>query len=162
MLLTGSAAAQGVLNVGEKVAELDVGKDEAGKDFKLKSLKGKWVVITIGASWCSPCKKELPTWDKMAGNMTGKAVFVAINADNDPKDGKKFNNTLKIKNMTRVYLPADKSAVVARYGAETMPTTFVVDPNGVVKFRKDGFQERDPEGEYKKFRGVLSDKFGLK
>jgi thiol-disulfide isomerase/thioredoxin len=155
LAVAGPAAAQ-VLNVGDKLAELDVAKDEGNRSFKLKSLKGKWLVVTVGASWCKPCKKELPTGDKMAANMKDKAVFVAINADNDVKDGKKFNKTLNLKSMKLVYLPADKSAVVARYGSDTMPTTFVIDPNGVVKFRKDGFQERDPDGEYKKFRGELA------
>jgi thiol-disulfide isomerase/thioredoxin len=154
-LLAGSASAD-VLKVGDKVAELDVATDEAGKSYKLKSLKGKWVVLTVGASWCKPCKKELPTWDKMAANMKGKdVVFVAVNVDNDIADGKKFNKQLGLKNMKVVYMPQEKSAASARYGAETMPTTFVFDPNQVVKFRKDGFTERDADGEYKKFRAEL-------
>lgn len=155
LLAIAAPAGAGVLKVGDKMAELDVATDAKGKSFKLKSLKGKWVVLTVGASWCKPCKKELPTWDKMAGNMKDKAVFVAINVDNDPEDGKKFNKQLKLKNMTLVYLPQEKSAASARYGAETMPTTFVFDPNGVVKYRKDGFAERDADGEYKKLRGEL-------
>jgi thiol-disulfide isomerase/thioredoxin len=148
-------AAADVLRVGDKVAELDVAIDDAGKAFKLRSLKGKWVVLTVGASWCKPCKKELPTWDKMAGLMKDKAVFVAVNLDNDLADGKRFNKQLKLKNMKLVYMSPEKSAVSARYGADTMPTTFVFDPNGVVKHRKDGFAERDPDGEYKKFRAEL-------
>jgi thiol-disulfide isomerase/thioredoxin len=153
-MLAGTASAE-VLKVGDKVAELEVATDAGGKSFKLKSLKGKWIVLTIGASWCDPCKVELPTWDKMAGNMNGKATFVAINIDNDIADGKKFNGKLGLKNMKLVYMPQEKSAASARYGSDTMPTTFVFDPNGVVKYRKDGFQKRDPDGEYKKFRAEL-------
>ena len=154
-LLVAPASAN-TLKVGDKFAELDVGTDGNGKAFKLKSLKGKWIVLTVGASWCKPCKKELPTWDKMAGNMKGKPVaWVAINIDNDVADGKKFHKQLGLKNMNVVYMPQEKSAVSARYGADTMPTTFVFDPNGVLKYRKDQFAERDPDGEYKKFRAEL-------
>ena len=161
-LLFAAPASADILKVGDKLAELDVAKDAGGKSFKLKALKDKWVVITIGASWCKPCKKELPQWEKMAGMLKDKGVvFVAINADNDTADGKKFNEQLKLRNMTLVYLPADKSAVVERYGADTMPTTFVADGKGVVRFVKNGFNERDPDGEYKKFRTKLSE-LGIK
>lgn len=155
LVLAGPAAAD-TLKVGDKLAELDVATDANGKSFKLRSLKGKWVVLTVGASWCKPCRKELPTWDKMAGLMKGKAVFVAVNLDDDIKDGKRFTRQLKLKNMKVVYMPQDKSAVSARYGADTMPTTFVFGPRQVVKYRKDGFAERDPEGEYKRFRAALA------
>lgn len=150
LLAIGSRADAGVLDKGEKLTELDVGVDANGKSVKLKSYKGQWVVVTLGAAWCKPCAKELPTWDKLAGIMKGKVTFVAISVDDDPKDGQAFHKKLKLKNMKLVYLPADKSAVAARYGSDTMPTTFVADPNQVIRLRKDGFQERDADGELKK------------
>lgn len=160
-LLVAAPASAEVLKVGDRIAELDVGTDAGGKPVKLKALKARWLVVSVGASWCKPCKKELPTWDKMAGIMGNKATFVAVNVDNDSATGKKFNQQLKLKNMTLVYLPADKSAVAERYGSDTMPTTFVFDQNGVLKYRKDGFEERDADGEYKKMRDQLA-KLGVK
>jgi thiol-disulfide isomerase/thioredoxin len=160
VLLISGVAAAGVLNVGDRLAELDVGVDGGGKPVKLKSLKGKWVVVSVGASWCKPCKKELPTWDRLAGVMGDKVVFVSINVDNNPQDGQKFNSTLKLKNMKLVYLPADKSAVAERYGSDTMPTTFVFNPDQVLKYRKDGFQERDADGEKSKLQSKLHDLMG--
>ena len=46
-----------VLAKGDKLAELDTAVDGNGKSFKLKSLKGKWVLVTVGAQWCKPCAK---------------------------------------------------------------------------------------------------------
>ena len=143
------------LKVGDKLAEFDVGVDGNGALFKLKSLKGKWVLVTVGASWCKPCKKELPTWDKLAGLLKDKIVFVAVNVDDEIATGKKFNKQLKLKNMTLVYMPADKSAVVERYGSDTMPTSFVADRNQVVKYVKARFEERDADGELKRFKAEL-------
>lgn len=156
-LVLGLAApvAADVLKVGDKAVELDVATDAAGRSFKLRSLKGRWIVLTIGASWCKPCRKELPTWDKMAGLMKGKVTFVAVDVDNDRDDGKRFHDQLKLRNMVRVYLPQERSAASARYGSDTMPTTFVFDPHLVVKYRKDGFADRDASGEYKKLRAAL-------
>jgi thiol-disulfide isomerase/thioredoxin len=146
-----------VLKVGDKLAELDVGVDDVGKSFKLKSLKGKWVLVTVGASWCKPCKKELPTWDKLAGLLKDKITFVAINVDDDVAVGKKFNSQLKLRNMKMVYMPSDKSAIVERYGSDTMPTSFVADGNQVVRYVKARFEERDADGELKRLRAKIDE-----
>src|SRR3954465_6956878 len=107
-LLLAAPAYAGTLKVGDRLAELDVATDAKGKAFKLKAYKGKWLVVTVGASWCKPCAKELPTWDKIAGERAGKVTFVAIDIDDDVADGKKFHDKLKLKNLTRVYMPNDK------------------------------------------------------
>src|SRR5262245_39787690 len=109
VLLTAGSARADVLKVGDRLAELDVATDAGGKPIKLKQLKGNWVAVTVGASWCRPCAKELPTWDKIAGELKGKIVFVAIAIDDEVEDGKRFHDKLKLKNMQRVYMPSNKS-----------------------------------------------------
>jgi thiol-disulfide isomerase/thioredoxin len=155
LAIAGPAAAD-TLRVGDKLAELDVGVDGNGKSFKLRSIKGKWVLVTVGASWCKPCAKELPTWDKLAGLLKDKITFVAVNIDNEIDDGKKFNTKLKLRNMKIVYLPADKSAIAERYGSDHMPTTFVAE-NGVVKYVKAKFEDKDADGEYKRMKAKLDE-----
>ena len=155
LALTGTASAQ-ALKVGDRLAELDIAVDGAGKSFKLKGYKGKWVLVTVGAEWCKPCAKELPAWDKLAPEFKDKITFIAINIDDNIEDGKKFNKKLKLANMTLAYMPADKSAVVAKYGSDNMPTTFVIDPQGVVRYVKAGFEKGDVSGETKKMRAALA------
>jgi thiol-disulfide isomerase/thioredoxin len=144
------------LQVGDRLTELDVAVDAKGKAFKLKSYKGKWLVVTIGAKWCKPCAKELPTWDKLAPTYKGKVTFIAIDIDDDIAEGKSFHDKLKLKNMTRVYLPNEKSSVGGNYGSDTMPTTFIADPQGVVRYVKKGFEEGDAGGESKKLADQLT------
>jgi thiol-disulfide isomerase/thioredoxin len=144
------------LKVGDRLTELDVAVDAKGKPFKLKAYKGKWLVVTIGADWCKPCAKELPTWDKLAPTFAGKVTFITIDIDNDLAVGKKFHDKLKIKNMTRVYLPDEKSSVGGNYGSDTMPTTFIADPQGVVRYVKKGFEMGDASGESKKLSEQLT------
>ena len=148
-------AQAGVLKQGDRAAELDVAVDAAGKSVKLSRFKGKWVLITAGASWCKPCAKELPAWDKVAASYKNKITFVSLTLDDDIKDGKKFQKKLGLKNMVVVYMPADNSSAAARYGSDTMPSTFIIDPNGIVKHVHKGFEERDPNGEMKKLRATL-------
>ena len=155
--LLAAGAHADTLKQGDRVAELDVAQDAQGKPFKLKNLKGKWFLITVGADWCKPCAKELPTWDKLAGEMGGKLAFVAIDIDDEIDTGKRFHDKLKLKNMTRVYLPSNKSGVVGRYGEDHMPTTYVINPDGIVKLVKDGFETGDADGEKKKLKHQLDD-----
>jgi thiol-disulfide isomerase/thioredoxin len=155
LALTGGLASAQALKVGDRLAELDIAVDNAGKPFKLKSYKGKWVLVTVGAEWCKPCAKELPTWDKLAPEFKDKISFIAINIDDNSDDGKKFFKKLKIANLVQVFLPADKSAVVAKYGSDNMPTTFVADPQGVVRYVRAGFEKGDTSGEQKKMRAQL-------
>jgi thiol-disulfide isomerase/thioredoxin len=153
-LVAGPASAD-ALKVGDRLAELDIAVDGKGKPFRLKSLKGKWVLVTVGAEWCKPCAKELPAWDKLQAEFKNKITFVAINIDDSVEDGKRFNRKLKLANLTLVYMPADKSAVVSKYGSDNMPTTVVADPQGVVRYVKAGFEKGDVAGETKKLREQL-------
>jgi thiol-disulfide isomerase/thioredoxin len=157
-LAVAPAARADVLKVGDRLAELDVATDGAGKPIKLKSFKGKWVVVTVGADWCKPCAKELPTWDKLAGepDLKGKVVFVAIDIDDEIEVGKKFHDRLKLRNMVRAYMPSDKSGVAGNYGSDHMPSTFVADTQGVVRMVREGFEAGDADGEYKKFKDALA------
>jgi len=154
--LTASVASADSLKVGDRLAELDIAVAGAGKQFKLKGYKGKWVLVTVGAEWCKPCAKELPAWDKIAPEYKDKITFIAINIDDNSDDGKKFFKKLKIANLVQVFLPADKSAVVAKYGSDNMPTTYVADPQGVVRYVRAGFEKGDVSGEQKKLRAQLA------
>jgi thiol-disulfide isomerase/thioredoxin len=145
-----------VLKVGDRLAELDVAVDAGGKPFKLKAFKGKWILVTVGADWCKPCAKELPTWDKLAGELRGKVVFVAIDIDDDIAVGKRFHDKLKLKNMVRVYMPSDKSGVAGNYGSDHMPSTFVADDKGIVRLVREGFEAGDADGEYRKLKDALA------
>ena len=145
-----------VLKVGDRLAELDVAVDANGKPFKLKAFKGKWILVTVGADWCKPCAKELPTWDKLAGELKGKVVFVAVDIDDDIEVGKHFHDKLKLRHMVRAYMPSDKSGVAGNYGSDHMPSTFVADGQGIVRLVREGFEAGDADGEYKKFKDALA------
>jgi len=144
------------LKIGDRLAELDIAVDAGGKAFKLKALKGKWVMVTVGASWCGPCSKELAAWDKLAPDWKDKVRFVAVDLDDQIDDGKKFHKKLKLANMTLVYLPSDRSAVAATYGSDHMPTTVLADPQGVVRYIRGGFEKGDVDGEVAKMKEQLA------
>ncbi len=153
-VLAAAAPAHADLKVGDRVKELDLAVDANDKPFKLKAIAG-WRFVSANAAWCEPCKKELPQWDKLQAALGGKITFVALSLDNEVKDGKAFHRKLKLKHMKLVYLPEEKSAVAASYGAATMPSSFVIDPDGVVRYVHKGFDPRNADGEYKKMKERL-------
>jgi len=153
VLAISAPASADVLKVGDHAVELQGATDAAGKAFKLGALKDQWIVVTVGAKWCKPCAKELPTWDKLAGVMNGKVKFVAVDIDEDPADGKDFHKKLKLRNLTLVYVKPDST--VSRYASDTMPTTMVIDPKGIVRVVKKGFDEKKKDGEFGSLKETL-------
>jgi thiol-disulfide isomerase/thioredoxin len=154
LCLAGVASAD-ELKVGDRLSELETAVDAGGKPFKVKAYKGKWVMLTFGASWCKPCAKELPAWDKLAPDWKGKVVFVAVDLDSKVEDGKRFHDKdVKLQNLVRVYLNPE-SAVAAKYGSDHMPTTVLADPQGVIRYIRGGFEKGDVDGEVKKMKETL-------
>jgi thiol-disulfide isomerase/thioredoxin len=137
-------AAQAGIGKGDRAIELVNAKDARGRKVKLRSYRGKWVVITFGASWCKPCKEELPAWEKLAKayRAAGKPVtFIAVNIDEDGAAGRAFVAKAKLAAMLAAYDPSRASADA--YDPPTMPTTYVIDPNGLVRVRHEGYRKGD-------------------
>src|SRR2546423_1672613 len=106
--------AQAEVKKGDHFVELDA-KTAAGKHFRLKDMAGKWVLYTFGASWCEPCQKELPAWDKIAPKLGGKVLFVAVNINTDEKEGRTFVDSLKLKHVFPVFLSDEDSPAMKAY-----------------------------------------------
>ncbi len=156
LVMLASSAHASVLRPGDPATELDSAVDAAGKPFRLAPHRGKWIVITVGAAWCVPCQDELPVWNKLAGELGGRAMFVTLSIDNDVADGKAFHSRLGIPNMVRAYMPEERSKMIERYGAATMPTTFVIGPDGIVRYVQAKFDKTNAQREYEKLRDALA------
>lgn len=153
-LVAAAGLASAEVKPGERAPELDGAKLDGGKAFKLKGYRGTWVVMTFGGSWCKPCKKELPAWDKLAAKWAGKVTFVAINLDNDKAKGKKFMDGLKIKKMIRVYAPEESTPAADVYSPPKQPSSYVIDPKGIVRELHEGYESGD-DGKMDRLLGSL-------
>ncbi|HEY1558394.1 MAG TPA: TlpA disulfide reductase family protein [Kofleriaceae bacterium] len=160
LVLFALAAASGVARAevkkGDKFVELDA-TTASGKKFHLKDMAGKWVLFTFGASWCEPCHKELPAWDKVAPRLGGKVLFVSVNINNNADEGKQFMQSLKLKHIFPVFLPDENSPAIKAYDPEKMPSTFVIDPEGTVRLVEYGYHPGD-EDQLAKTLGELTKK----
>ena len=109
-------------------------EDADGKPRKLSEWRGKTVLLNLWATWCVPCRKEMPALDNLQAKLGGKDFeVVAVNIDTrDPEKPKSF---LKEANLTRLGYFADSKAKVFQDlksvgKALGMPTSILVDGQG--------------------------------
>jgi thiol-disulfide isomerase/thioredoxin len=120
--------------------------NSGGKERTLADYKGKVLFINFWASWCAPCQSELPQLDQLASEYEKKNFrLIAINVDKDRSHGEKALDTLRIGISNMEILWDTKSAAVSAYDLDAMPSSFIVDPNGVVRVVHMGFHPEDPK-----------------
>ena len=141
MILTLMLAIQPALGnrptVGSKAIDFTL-KTFDGKQVTLSSLRGKVVLLDFWASWCTPCREELPLLD-ILHKTYGREDFkvVTVNIDNHPKNAVKFLETYSIKVAP---LWDQKKKVVSAYDVQKMPTTILIDKNGWIRYIHSGFE----------------------
>jgi peroxiredoxin len=134
-LLTAGAAFAGVQK-GQRAPEFSL-PSLKGTTVTLGSMKGKVVLVDFWAQWCEPCKKELPQLDRLAKEYAAKGVvIVAVNID------KQRDNAERMVKQLGVSLPVlldPAGSVAGTYDLPKMPTSFVIDKKGIVRFVNEGF-----------------------
>ncbi len=141
LLLTFVQTAGAELKTGQRAVDFDK-PSLHGESIKLSALRGKVVLVDFWASWCEPCKKELPLLGKLAARLRDRGIeIVTVNIDDDRKKADAFVRSHGLDGLTVVY-DADK-AIVGKYEPATMPSSFVVDRAGVVRTVNAGFEDGD-------------------
>ncbi len=121
------------------------------QQFKLEgpvpeSLKGKVVLLDFWASWCSPCKASFPALNELQEKYGARGfAVVAVNVDEQRGDMEKF---LKKNNATFTIVRDAAQKLVAAASVETMPTSFLLDAEGRVRFIHSGFHGDQTKAKY--------------
>ncbi len=146
---------EGLTTKFNKIKTLIAGKASPTFDYEnykggktsLESLKGKYVYIDVWATWCGPCRKEIPSLQKVEEQYHGKNIeFVSLSID-AKKDYDKWRKMVEEKKLGGIQLFADNdwnSKFVTDYAIEGIPRFILVDPNGNI-ISADAPRPSDPK-----------------
>jgi len=118
-------------------------RDLQGKEHKLADYRGKVVVINFWATWCDPCREEMPSMQRLLDKLAGKPF--AILAVDFGEGAPRINEFLKkVPVRFTVLLDRDTSAATA-WKVKVLPTTLVLDPQQRIRYSVVGDLEWDSQ-----------------
>lgn len=131
----------------------------AGSKVAFKGGDGHVTLVNFWASWCGPCAIEFPNLNQLAAEYKTKGVQIdAINIDKDRPSADKFLNRYAKDGVNLTVLLDPSAKVAAAYGAKAMPSSYIVDGKGVVRFTHVGFHADDPATWRKEIDSLLVSK----
>ena len=108
-------------------------KDEEGKTYKLSDYRGKVVVLNFWATWCSPCRREMPSMERAYKKWAKEGIeLVAVNIGDDADKIFAFTGEYDIS-FTILMDPS--SSLYQKYTIPGLPTTYIIDPEGYMVYR---------------------------
>lgn len=125
--------------VGSRLPDFDL-KDLHGNDISSSALRGKVVLIDIWATWCQPCKKEMPGYQKLL-DQYGPRGFAVVGLKSDimmdTENPIKFAKEIGV----RYPLAVASADIVQKFGGiEGLPTTMIYDRQGILRKKVIGFE----------------------
>ncbi len=121
--------------VGSPAPEI-VLKDLQGRDVKLSDLRGKVVLVNFWATWCKPCKEEMPAMQASYDKLRDKGFFVL--AVNELEDTARVAEHIRTHGHTFEVVMDHNNQVANMYGVVGLPASFLIDPQGMVRERISG------------------------
>jgi thiol-disulfide isomerase/thioredoxin len=116
-------------------------KSRAGQTVSLASLRGKVVLINFWATWCGPCRKEMPLLEQLSRKYEPLGFTVlGVNVEQDSRLADVFLKDVKV---TFPILLDPANGVSKLYDVAAMPSTVIVDRRGNVRFVHQGYQPGD-------------------
>lgn len=106
--------------------------DVEGRTISLEDFRGRPVILNFWATWCPPCRAEMPALDRAATALAEvRGAVIGISVGDDAESVRRFLDQVPVA----FPLPLDEaSAVAQRYRVRGLPTTFVIDPRGRIVY----------------------------
>jgi cytochrome c biogenesis protein CcmG/thiol:disulfide interchange protein DsbE len=104
-----------------------------GESVRLSALRGRPVLVSLWASWCPPCKAEMPAFEKMYRQYASQGFTVlAVNASNQDNlaDAQAF---VQANGLTFPILLDTRGQVAQLYDLRSLPTSFFIGPDGIIR-----------------------------
>jgi len=120
-------------------------KNLNGKEVSLRQFRGKYLLINFWATWCGPCKIEMPSLEILYSRFKSDK-FEILGISNDMFGDQVVRPYIKTNNLTFPMLLDQRMTVSKQYGIVSLPTTFLVNPQGEIIGVLQGAEDwSDPE-----------------
>lgn len=148
LALPGYASGDGV-EAGHKAPQCALAPVREGQRIDLQQYRGKVVYVDFWASWCGPCAQSFPFMNNLQRDLRGRGLqVVGVNLDEEPEDAQSF----LARRPAQFTIAMDGDRTCARnFGVKAMPSSYLVDRNGVVRHVHLGFRA----GEAEQLRNVV-------
>jgi peroxiredoxin len=133
-----------------KVAALDGGK------LSLADLRGKVVFLNLWATWCEPCREEMPAMERLWQRYKGQGLVV-IALSMDSSGARVVKPYIERAKYTYPVGLDPKMETASLYGARSVPSTFIIDRSGVIRGIALGPREWDGRASFAYFEALLKD-----
>lgn len=146
-------AASAATEIGKLAPEFSARSLSGDKNHSLAQYRGKVVFLDFWASWCGPCQTSLPMLDELRKEFPADAFqILAVNVDKDPQKARAFLDRHPV-GYPSVSDPEGK--LPETYGLPTMPSSYLIDRKGVVRYVHAGFRSKDIDEIRARIREVL-------
>ena len=130
--------------------------DPYGKQLALKSLAGTPVLVNVWATWCAPCKAEMPTLDKLAGDLAGKLRVVTVSEDmKGAEEVAPWFSQQDFKHLEPWLDTAGDLGFAVGKGDSVLPTTVLYDAQGKEVWRVVGGYDWSSDAARKEVKEAL-------
>jgi peroxiredoxin len=154
LLMTVASLAAAATAVGTSAPDFTL-KTLAGGNMRLQEQRGQVVLVNFWATWCGPCRKEMPHLNRIADKYKSSGlVLLGVNVDDDVGNASAVAAKLGVK--FPVLLDTDKK-VSRLYDLNSMPSTMVIDRSGKVRFVHRGYQDGYEDLYDKQIRDLLKE-----
>ncbi|MDP2921989.1 MAG: TlpA disulfide reductase family protein [Candidatus Omnitrophota bacterium] len=117
-------------------------KDLGGAETKLSDLKGKVIILDFWATWCPPCRAEIPHFISLYDQYRNKGLeIIGIAMDNNPK--RVLPDFIKDNGISYPILLGHQDVYDLYGGIPVLPTTFIIDKEGNVRKKYIGYNEKE-------------------
>ena len=130
--------------------------DLDGNEVRLEDLRGKIVILNIWATWCAPCREEMPSIERLHAHFKGRDLTV-LAVSVDMARAELIKAFVEEHNYTFTVLHDPRGNIMKWFGVRLIPVTYIIDKSGKVAGKAVGLRDWNSENMIRLFEELLGD-----